>query len=274
MPLLRSIAKPCRLAASLALLVSIAGCAGTRAPDPTRTTPEEIYRRTAEQFERLETFRGRARVIYESPEMSMSGYSRVVIKRPDSVYVKMEAMLGVSVGYFFANGRAFVLYSPFDNRVYYGRVADVDLSRLFQMDVQYQDLVESLSGVVRARPAAGQELTVKDGQYVLTGASEFGVEETWVDPKKYVVTRSVLYDSSGAVIAVREFRRFRKHHGVLLPQIIQLSRPSRRERFTFYFLKQEANVPLKSSDFALKIPGSAARIRVKGEEGLPPLWIQ
>jgi outer membrane lipoprotein-sorting protein len=272
--LLKSIATPLRLATVLVVLVSIQGCAGSRAPNLNRITPEEIYRRTAEHFNRLETFRGRARVIYESPEGSMSGYARVAIKRPDSVFVKMEAMLGVSVGFFFANGQAFVLYSPFENTVYYGRVEDVDLSHLFQMDVQYRDLVKALSGLVRAMPKDGQQLTIEKGHYVLRTSSDSGIEELWVDPKKFVVTRSVLYDRNGDVIALREFRRFQKRRGVLLPQIIQFSRPKLRERFTFYFLKQEANVALRKSDFAFKIPKSAAQIRIRGEEELPPSWIR
>lgn len=204
----------------------------------------------------------------------MSGFARVAIRRPDSIYVRMEAMPGVSVGFFFSNGRAFVLYSPFENTVYYGRVEDVDLSPLFQMQVEYRDLVESLSGVVPARPGEGWALSVEEGHFVLSGPAPDGIEEIWVDPKKKVVTKAILYDASGEVVAMREFRRFRKRRGVYLPQVIRFFRPRARERMTFYFMKQEANVTLADSDFAFKIPESAAQIRLKSEEGIPQSWIR
>lgn len=272
-PLITAITKPLRLFVLLLSLVAT-GCAGTRPLKLSDITPEEISRLTAEHFERLRTFRGRARIIYESPENSITGYARVAIQRPDSVFVKVEAMLGVSVGFFFANGRAFVLYSPFENTAYYGRVEDVDLSHLFQMAVAYHDLVESLSGVVKVPETPGRRVSIEKGHYVLEGPNDSGRDEIWVDPKKHVVSKWVTYDSLGDVVALREFKRFRKRRGVLLPQIIRFSRPQLRERFTFYFLKQEANVRLKKSDFAFKIPKSAAQVRVKPKEGLPPSWIR
>ena len=94
--------------------------------DP-NATPREIFAQIANNYRGLEAFEGRGRLIIDTPDLKFDAPSLVLLQKPDTLFIKIEAILGIDVGFFFADGRRFESYSPLENTFFFG---EVDAMRL------------------------------------------------------------------------------------------------------------------------------------------------
>lgn len=245
------------VAVSLPLFIS---CAATRPPDLTQVTPRDIQFRVLENFKKLRTFEGSAQVIIEIPGEGHRGYSTVYINFPDSVFVKTEAILGIDIGSLFLDHRYFGAYAPRDNTLYYGEIESLELSDFLQVEIKTGELHEVLTGLTQITLDRDSKLSIDDNQYFLTSRWADGEVRYWVDPEEFVVTRSEHLDAEGREVLVKEFRRLRKRDGVVLPQLIKVTRPQARERITLYYRQQNINDRIAPSKFALKMDEDARKV--------------
>ncbi|MFQ5651450.1 MAG: DUF4292 domain-containing protein [bacterium] len=238
-----------------------AGCATTsRVPDLSNITTQTIQSKVLRNFNKLVSFEGRARVIIELPGEGYRGSSRVYINLPDSVYVKTEAILGIDIGALFLDRSYFGAYAPRENVLYYGEAELLDLRDFLQVEIETDELVEVLTGLIRIAPEPGATPAFDDGKFLISFPLGNGTQRVWVDPKKYVVTRSQLVDTRGRVILLKEFSRFKTRKGIVLPQTIKITRPLARERLTVYYTSQKINKLIVPEKFRLKTSKNARRV--------------
>lgn len=244
------------------LLAVLAGCAATsrNIPDLDNVTSAQIQSKVLRNFSELKSLEGRARVIIELPGEGYSGSSKIYIKFPDSVFVKTEAILGIDVGALFLDSRYFAAYAPRENILYYGEVETLDLREFLQIEIETDELVEVFAGLTQVTDDSTATLTFEDGEYLISQQLGDKTLKFWVDPKNYVVTKSHLLNAAGEVILSKEYRRFRKKKGVMLPQIIKITRPLARERLTIYYTSQKVNKSIAPEKFRLKTSQNAKKV--------------
>ena len=134
----------------LVALFLVLGCAGIYkrpAIDVRTVTWQSIPNILSQNLDRLSTLKGRARILVEMPGFQYQAYSKVVIKRPDSLFVKIEAALGIDVGWFFSDRQTFAVYLPFQNTYYSGLVDSVAIPNPIQFDLSYDQMLEALIGI-------------------------------------------------------------------------------------------------------------------------------
>ncbi len=237
-----------------------AGPARSRLPDLTTLTPEALQVEVAQNFHRLKTFEGRARVIIELPGQGYNGFSHVYIKLPDSVFVKTEAMLGIDIGALFIDQNYFGAYAPRENTLYYGETESLDLRDFLQVEIDTDELFEVFTGLIQLELASDATLRRADGQLVVSTNQGDERVDYWIDPRTGIVKKSVTRNAAGEVVLRKEFSRFRKHDGVILPQTIKLTRPLAKERITVYYTRQRVNRKIDQKHFVLRPDKKAKRV--------------
>ncbi len=250
------------------LSFSLNACALIKRPpvaDLSRTPPQEIYRRVQHNFDKIHTLEGRGRLIVEVPGTQFAGRARILVKKPDSLFITAKAILGVEVGFFFADRKHFSSYSPFENTYYTGPVSQMHRLVLFEMQLPYEQLLYAILGTAPLRLDDSTRVKVVDNQYVFARPWGDYVMVQKIEPGKFVVSEALLVDRNGNIYVKQTFSRFRKIQGVWLPQIIRLFRPQTRERLTVYYEQVRINVPLKSEEFTFTIPENARRIRLNDQ---------
>lgn len=236
-------------------------CATTsKIPNLSDLTPRDIQLKTAQNFYNLKSFEGKARVIIEVPGRGHRGYSSVYIKLPDSVYVKTEATLGIDVGDLFLDKRFFAAYAPRDNILYYGEVETLDLKDFLEVEIETEELFEIFTGLNQIVINDTSKLTFSGGQFVITTQLDRQTLVYWVDSEKYVVTKSQTLDKALEIVLLKEYKRLRKRKGLILPQIIKLTRPKARERITVYYTSQKVNKRIPKQKFRIKPARNAKRV--------------
>ena len=236
-------------------------CASTsKIPNLSNFTPEDLQLRVARNLHNLHSFEGKARVIIELPGKSYNGFSNIFMKLPDSVYVKTEAILGIDIGGLFLDQRFFAAYAPRDNILYYGEAESLDLRDFLKIEIDTDELFEVFTGLNQIVVNDTSKLIFAGGKFVVTTQLEQQSLIYEVDPEKYIVTKSQLIDAEGKTILLKEYRRLRKTKGLVLPQIIKLTRPQARERITVYYTNQKINKKIAAEKFKIKPAKNAKKV--------------
>lgn len=239
-----------------------AGCATTPPiPDITKISPAQVQAKISRNFSKLDSFEGRARVIIELPGEGYNGTARVFINLPDSVFVKTEAILGIDIGALFMDARYFGAYAPRENVLYYGETDILDLQDFLQVEIETDDLVEVLTGLAQVNLDSTVTFDYEAEQLVVTRrVSDGGKLKLWIDARKYVVIRSELTNARGEITLLKEYSRFDTEKGIVLPQLIKITRPQARERLTVYYTNQKINQSIDPQAFRLKTAKNAKRV--------------
>lgn len=248
------------LFSSFGIFAHCAAISKSKNPDISKITVKDIQKKINQNFQKLSNYEGQARVIIELPGAGYNGYSDIFINMPDSVLVKTEAILGIDVGVFFLDHQYFGAYAPKENSFYYGENEILDLRDFFHVELETDELFEVLTGLTKIDVDFTTKLEVAAGKFLLTSHSSSGEVKYWIDPKNYVVTKCHLLDGDGEIVLRKEFRRFKKYDGLMIPRTIKLTRPKARERLTVYYTKQKINTPISPEKFKLKIPKNAKHI--------------
>lgn len=254
----------------LSLILSLlTGCAALKSSSRPLATmsPQQIHAQAAENYRRLQSFRGNGRLIIDSPEMQLAAAATILTTQPDSMFIKVEATFGVDAGFFFADRKRFESYSPFENTYFFGDVSQMDQLVLFRMEVNYDEMLSGLTGAMLPPFDSTFAMTIDDGSYRFEGKREAWRVTYWIDPKHGGVIKAEQHDSTGALYSRQTFRRFHKTKGVWLPQWLQLDRPAARERFTIFYDRIAVNGKLAATDFTVRVPASAARIDLSPTHG-------
>jgi hypothetical protein len=258
----------------------IAGCAGHAPKFQRDWPPQELYSRVAENYRRLQSFRGEGPLTVESPQFRFNAPAQILVLPPDSIFIKLEAALGIDAGFFFADRRRFATFSPFENLYLYGETNKVRELTLFQMDLTYDEMMSGLVGA--ALPPFDSTFTVaRDGDsYRFTGKrrqelpsngmTQYAAAEAdsatawrvtyWINAERGVVVKAEEHDADGELYARQEFKRFRQVRGVWLPQLIQMQRPGVKERLTIFYNHVDVNGKIASTEFVIRVPKNARRV--------------
>lgn len=247
----------------LLTLILSTRCASTsesRLPDISILTPSRLQALIFDNYHKLKTFEGKARIVIELPGDGYNGYSSVYLKMPDSIYVKTEAILGIDIGALFLDAHYFAAYAPRENTLYYGETATLDLRDFLQVEIETTELQEIFTGLVQpeVRPAS---VIAQDGHDIVVSTDTgHGSLKYWVDADKPVVTKAELRDRDGKVVLKKEFQRIRKRKGIYLPQTIKVTRPQARERITVYYTSQKINKKIADKKFRIKTSKTARKV--------------
>lgn len=250
----------------LAALVLFSGCGGFKkniVADLTQNSPEQVLYRVRENHSRIQSLRGKGTLVVEIPGSPFQGSATILLQNRDSLFIKAEAAFGIDVGYFVAGKKAFAHYSPFENALYRGPIEQVNKLILFQMQLTWDELLNTVLGTTSFTPVPEMKSTVKANKYVFTKRWKDHWLTIFVDPEKYVVEKALIQNDDMKTVAQQNFQQFRKIDGIWFPKSIRLHRLDTMERLTIVYSKIELNGPISPSEFHFEVPPDAKRFRYK-----------
>ncbi|MBN1351619.1 DUF4292 domain-containing protein [candidate division KSB1 bacterium] len=224
--------------------------------------PRELKDSVDRNFLNLQTLRGRARLQIQMKDFAYEANSEVKIRMPDSLFLKIEVIFGIDVGFFFGNREQFALYSPQDNIFYTGSIDSLDLSKFFQIDLTYDDLLEAFAGTPVIVPGKTTKIALDDGNYKLSSVTQNGLHRYWIDPDKSVIKKYQFYDRTGTLQIEKHYRRFKKYKDIYLPQIIQIKKPAKNQYFSLFYTSHEVNKNISPDEFQMNVPENARWIKL------------
>lgn len=236
----------------------LSGCAGL-VQKPV-LTEDDAYANVIENhlqrnYNRLRTLNGRGQLVVQSPRQSFRGGAHVLLKKPDSLYVKLEAMLGMDVGVLFADRYEFFIYSPMDNMVYTSTEHDtLRLGMFLGFDMSRKHFLQAITGMPKIEHLSDLQLSVKEEEWLLVGYNNEYLYKHWLDPQWGVITKTEVRDRTNNLIRIEEFSRFVKINNVRIPQTIRYIRPQEKESLTMFYETVHINTKIAPKKFYIKMP--------------------
>ena len=236
----------------------LSGCAGI-VQQPVLTKDDayiDVIENSLERnYNRLRTLKGRGQLVVQSPRQSFRGDARVLLKKPDSLYVKLEAMLGLDVGVMFADRYEFFIYSPMDNMVYTSTDEDtLRLGMFLGFDMSRQHFLQSITGLPKIEQLSDLQLSVEEKEWLLVGYANEYLYKHWIDPQWGVITKTEVRDKTNDLIRIEKFSRFAKINNVRIPQTIRYIRPQKKESLTMFYDTVNINNKISPKKFYIKMP--------------------
>lgn len=245
------------------LILALSGCGAPkeviRKPaDISSINPLEVLRRSNENAAKIRHIKSVATMNVESPKSGGQFTAQIAMRLPDSVYIKIEGMLGIDGVKASLNRESFIVYNIINKQVIIGKTSTSAIRRTFDYNVSYDELIELLVGLPRVPEsdlARLREFTVDESYFVMQFVTGEGHRKIWFDPyAEYAVSRIVDYDSTGEISVEREFSRFQKIDGRYFPKYVRLVRPREQDLLSLFFEMRTVNESFNSSIFKIKYP--------------------
>ena len=221
----------------------------------------EIARATELNFSRLHSLKGRARLSFEMPNMAQNVSAEIRMILPDSLRIKFEAIFGIDVALLIADKDSVQIYSPFQKALYVSPTDSLDLSRFFPIDLTFKELLSAFTGIEQVTDSC--RIQRKADQLICYMPRSFGASISYIDPELGVITRSDQVNRDGKILLKREYKRFEKINGVIIPRTIRITRPHQQQRVTIFYSNLEINPILKPESFMINPAEKTTRVHLK-----------
>lgn len=246
-----------------ALLLNSCAQRGGARINPGETRIDVVRDVLQKNWNHLKTLHGRARLIVESPRQSFSGRALVNVKVPDSLYIKIEAILGLDVGQIFANDKTFLIYSPMEKLAYDGASTDtLNLNMFLGFDLTFPQTMHLVSGAVLLPELENAVMRQQEGRLKISGEQAGQFYEYFVDVKYGMISKIVVRDEQGRVQLVEEFKRFIRVGAARAPKMIRYTRPQEKESLTLFYNQLDVNKSIAEKEFYIKLPPEVLKIRL------------
>jgi len=225
-----------------------------------RNHPISLFYSTLQNSLEIETFQGNAHLTVESPIENFQGNAKVFYKRPDSLFVQIQAGFGVPLGSMLVIGDKVQLYNIRDRVLFRSEGADVPLDDLIGMNLRAGNLIEATLGL--PRPPSFQISTITEDDsisydsiegnfkyYLDVGSEE---REYIADPDEQVFTHYSIIRTENDTTACT-FKNFRRFKNIRIPQHVQIIRYKQKERLAFFYTRMNVNKKLPNNRFQIKI---------------------
>lgn len=242
----------------------LAGCASKSVRYADRTvTADMLQERVSENQQRVKALTGTGTISIETSEMAQSGSFELTLKKPDSVLVKIEGPFGIDVGSALVTRNRFAFYYSFQNRLVEGPTNSANLSRVFQIPIDFDEVLNLFTGGLfhsedRANPS---DFSVEDEEFVMTYNSYTGTRKYRVDSQTMQIVKIQHFDGSGRLVLEQLFSKFQTLDGVTVPQYVRVTMVKERRRVSIAY----SNLFINPSrlEFLFDVPRNASRARLK-----------
>lgn len=226
-------------------------------------SPDVVRRMIRENHERVHSLNAAGTISVETPEIAQSGSFELMLRKPDSVLVKVEGPFGIDVGSALITKDSFLFYNSLRNQLVAGPVNTANLRRIFKVDLTFEELIALFAGgdFLPGDEGDPESIVSEENQIVLTYGSDIGTRRYFIDPALQLITRIQHLDSSGKLFLEARFERIRQAGGAALPRYIRITQHYRRQVVSVAFSSLEVNGD--RPPLTLDIPQNAERVKWK-----------
>ena len=243
------------------VLVAVLACTASQNGEPEKIPIKEIKDIVNTRFNKIESLEAEGSIAFDSPEMSNSGYIEIRLKKPDSIYVKIEGPFGIDIATALITRTDFTYYNVHENKVIMGPTTDINIGAVLRIKVSFDELINSFSGSFYF-PDEGSDSTdaaAEDNLYVLQVKKDYGKKKYLIEPKTYNINNYSVYDNNQKRLLEVSYSKFETETtdsgDVSFPNQITINKPDAKQ--TVWLNYDSKKINKKYLSFKIKYPKSA-----------------
>lgn len=209
----------------------------------------------------IQTMEASGNIAFDSPEQSGQGWIEVKIKKPDTVYVKIEGPFGISIASALITRYNFIYYNVQENKAILGPTTDINIGAVLRIKVSFDELLNGFTGGFSMKDGA-EDTTQADsenGMFTFRSYKNPGSQKFYIDPSLFTVQKyNSLDENNNTVVEVNYSNYFEESASgktVYFPSNIKIKNPDKKQSVYVDYVNKSFNK--EGLTFNIKIPKSA-----------------
>lgn len=246
-------------------LILINGCVPSQPTEEFELLPSERLTNKLEANRRkIKNFEGTGTIFVNTPQMDNSATFRIVLQKPDSIYLTIMGPFGIELAQALVTKDKFTFYDALKNTAYVGAVNSNVLQSIFRINLSFEDLLDAFVGSVNLTNnlyRAPDDYFVEDDRYVLTYLDSARTNKTVykVDVRQLGITEYRLFGLDDILMLQGKYSDFELLENVAVPYKIAIKNISDEQKINIDYKKINVNKNNIFIDF--KIPDDATIIK-------------
>jgi outer membrane lipoprotein-sorting protein len=213
---------------------------------------------------RIKTFEGNGTITIKSNEFNNSASFRIVLVKPDSIYLTIMGPFGIELAQALVTSKEFIFYNALQNTAYKGLQSSDILRQIFKIDLSFGDIMDAFIGSVNLTNnlyKSPNNYQVIYDKYMLTykDSATKNIAEYEVDVRNLGILHYLLKNSSGNDLLEGKYSNFELLETVAIPAKIEVMNRNQNETIVIDYKAMIANKKNIYIDF--KLPDDASIIK-------------
>jgi len=247
------------------LLLIIPGCVPSQPTEDFELLPSErLINKLEANRRKIKSFDGSGTIFVTTSTMDNSATFRVVLLKPDSLYLTIMGPFGIELAQALVTKERFTFYDALQNTAYIGAVNSNALESIFRINLPFEDLIDAFVGSVNLTSnlyRSPDNYIVQDDKYILTYFDSTRVNKTIykVDVRQLGITDYQLSSFDGEPALEGKYSKFELLENVAVPYKIQIQNKIDDQTIAIDYKK--INVNKKNIQIDFKLPEDVTIIK-------------
>jgi outer membrane lipoprotein-sorting protein len=240
------------------LLIFICGCSsGKDTLKPVKEISiQDLIKEINSNSAAITSLKAEGNISIESAKEANSGGFELVLKKPDSLNIRIKGPFGINAARVSVAKDYFRFYNALENMLIQGQTSKKTFSELLNINMSAEEIMSILScspDFLREGPNCVPDDTGKeDNAITLSFKKETETVKYWVNPvDKYIMKRCVL-SGRGKLITEERYQNYTKIGKFWLPKSIQVIQHIEKQSLTLYYSEHKVNSG--KLDFSFNVP--------------------
>jgi outer membrane lipoprotein-sorting protein len=213
---------------------------------------------------KIKSFEGNGTILVKNPKMNNSASFRVVLQKPDSIYLTIFGPFGIELAQALVAKGNYIFYDALNNTAYEGKADDEVLRDIFRIDLSFNELLDAFIGSVNLTDNLYKQPTTYEvvyDKYVISYVDSTSRKSSHykVDVRELGITEYMLKDKNGNVSIEGKYSDFGIIEGVAIPYKIEVRNQKENQMISVEYKNISANKKNIFVDF--EIPEDATIIK-------------
>jgi hypothetical protein len=246
-------------------IFAISGCIPSKPTEEVEILPtDRLMTKLEANRRRIKTFEGIGTISIKSNEINNSASFRIVLVKPDSIYLTIMGPFGMELAQALVTTKDFIFYDALQNTAYKGAQSSDILRQIFKIDLSFGDIMDAFIGSVNLTnnlyktPNSYQVIYDK---YMLSYRDSISknISEYQVDIRHLGILHYLLKNSSDEDLLEGKYSNFEVLETVAVPAKIEVINRKQNETVVIDYKTMTANKKKIYIDF--KLPDDASIIK-------------
>jgi len=213
----------------------------------------------------IRSFEASGNISFDSPERSGSVWFDLKIKKPDTLFIKLEGPFGISVASALITRNGFIYYNAQENLAITGPSSDINIGAILRIRVSFDELINGLTSgfIFKINENDSNLAVIVSESYLISVTADYGTETYFIKPGDFTVSeyrRSVGQNQTEVEVNYTSYTE-RNVNGVNVKvpgKIVIANKPKKQTLYIDY-----GNIEVNNNEiqFKIKIPSSAKIIK-------------
>lgn len=205
---------------------------------------------------RIKNFEGNGTLVVNTPTLENTANFRVVIVKPDSIFLNILGPFGIELGQALVTKDKFLFYDALSNTAYTGEIDSESLQNIFRIDLPFKDIIDALTGSVNLTNQlykSPDKFNVQHDRYNLTYYDSLSDNTTnyKIDIRRLGITDYELISSDSKYHIAGVFSNFEVIENVAIPFKIAIENKTAKQTIEITYKKINVNKRGLFIDFTL-----------------------